>query len=304
MKLSIIYYFTNYSDNKLNALKSLEKIDNENVEVLVFNSCVDGKVFEFLNKLKFNKSKLKIINTYDSVGHSFAYNIGTRISNSDYIYYSNSRTLFDKELLKSILNELKKNPDIISINSNIKENKINGFNDFIEIGLSLKNFIFKKSFVINNHLSFTNYNYFHNVFVYEAILKTKNIFNISYNIEQRECSNCKYSYNLYDILKSAEIIFNKTILNDELKDNEKESINAILTVSILYEFIDKTIKSNLSDSSINIALNNANSVINKIYPKYKKNSFFIKNKNPIYKYILNFNPSLKYVKKEFTNIKK
>ena len=304
MKLSIIYYFTNYSDNKFNALKSLEEIDNENIEILVFNSCADSKTFEFLSKLKFSKSKLKIINTYEGVGHSFAYNIGTRISSSDYIYYSNSRTIFDEELINDILSSLKKDADIISINPNIKENKISGFNDFIEIGLSLKNFIFKREFVLNNNLNFTNYNYFHNVFVYETLLKTKNIFNINFNIQQKECANCRYSYNLYDILKSAEIIFNKTLLNDELNDSEKESINAILTVSILYEFIDKTMKSNLSDSSINIALSNANNVINKIYPKYKKNSFFIKNKNPIYKYILNFNPSLKFVKKEFANIKK
>lgn len=306
MKLSIIYYSSTFTDSMKKSLKSLMLMDDKNIEIIFIDSKADENVKQLLSSLKFTKSKVKWCYTFENLGHSYGYNLGLNEAKGKYVIFAGSKNIFSESLKSEIFNaiEKNKNTDIFLLDNNNLSISIKNIDEIILREMSLKHFIFKKKFLIDNGIKFEDFHHYHNLFIFNCLYKAKKIDNIKLS-SIFEMKLDKYTYNLYDILTSSELLFNKLNSISDIDSDFREKMLASITSSILYEFLYKMYVSNKDNVDvINSAINNANNCINKIYPEYKNNLFLIENKQKsIPKYLLSFAPNIKYIKTEFNKIK-
>lgn len=306
MKLSIIYYTSTFTDSMKKSLKSLSYLDDKGIEIIFIDSKSDENVKQLLNTMNFTNSKVKSCYTFQNLGHSYGYNLALSEARGKYVLFAGSKNIFNeswkKEVLESI--EKSKNVDIFLLDNNKASVSSKNVDEIVLKEMSLKHFIFRKKFLIDNEIKFEDFHHYHNLFIFNCLYKAKKIDNIKLSALCETKTN-KYTYNLYDILTSSELLYNKLNTISDIDESFRQKMLASIASSILYEFLYKIYVSNSDNSDvINSAINNANNAINKIYPEYKSNSFLIENKDKkIPKYLLSFTPSIKYIKNEFSKQK-
>lgn len=303
MKLTIVYYLSFLTESLKKSLKSLLEVDDKNIEIIFIDSGAPKQVKDIISTLSFTKSKIKMCYTFENLGHSYGYNLGMKQANGKYIVFAGSKSIFSSEFKDKILNTISKikNSDILFLSEKANTGKLNKDIDEIVLNeMSLKHFVFNLNFLQKNKIQFENYHHYHNLFIFNSIYKSSKINTIKIDTF-KEIKLDKYTYNLYDILTSSEILFNKLAYINDIDEEFKEKILASISISILYEFLYKIYISNKNNVDIiNSAINNANNCINKIYPEYKTNKFLLKNSdNKISRFIISFVPNIKFLKKEF-----
>ncbi len=306
MKLSIIYYTSTYTESMKKSLKSLTLLDDKDIEIIFIDSKADRNVKQLLSTLNFTNAKIKKCYTFENLGHSYGYNLGLDQCTSKYVIFTGSKNIFSESWKRNVLDAIdkSKNTDMFILSENILSISNKNIDDIILKEMSLKHYIFRKKILIDNEIKFENYHHYHNLFIFNCLLKAKKIDSIKLDC-MCEIKLDKYTYNLYDILISSELLYNKLNSLSNIDSGFKEKMLASITSSILYEFLYKIYNSSKGNLEvINSAINNANNCINKIYPGYKSNYFLLENKNKrIAKYLLSFTPNVKYIKSEFEKLK-
>ncbi|MGL4647454.1 MAG: glycosyltransferase [Mycoplasmoidaceae bacterium] len=300
MKLSIVYNISKHSDTLLNSLKSLANIKGGNFEIIfILNLKNNDLIKDIINKIDFKKIKTSFVFLNQNLGHSYAYNTGQKLSIGEYIYFAGGKNIFKEDFMEE-LEALTKNEvfDVIVLVDGgaikfTKESFIKNKNTDL---MNIKRKIINKHFIEENKLSFTNYKYFNLLYLFTLNEKAKKI---GY-IEKKVCDfmpTKKVNYNLYDILTSSEILFKK-VSESSFNNDKKDYYYMVITINILYDFIYKIFKNYDDKHVIQNAISNAYMLIEKIYPQFRENQYFIKNvSRKLPNYILNFKPTIKYCKK-------
>ena len=169
------YNVENYIARTLTSV--LEQSDND-FELIVINDGSTDKTLEITtNLLKNYNINYKIIDKKNG-GVSLARNIGIKEANGEYICFVDSDDLISNNLIKTVKNEIKKNPDFICWEYKIISDKINKISEYdnknykIDIfyekemflkelliyksfNISVWSAVYKKSIIIENNLYFS-----------------------------------------------------------------------------------------------------------------------------------------------------
>lgn len=317
-KISIIYHIYKNTENLKNSLNSILNLNNLNdIELIIFDDYAKDEVLKIINLENFKQIKnIKYISSSQNLGHAYSYNLGTKISNSDYVYFSGSECVFNKDFVKNVLefSDLYANPDILVFKNNLKNdllkknkidlNKNNVFNhlsaDLVyESESNISNKIFKREFLIKNKLEMVQNHFYPTVFILEVLAKAKKIVFIEKQLMQF-VDNLKPSFNLYDLLFQLEEFYEiKKRLNLSNKDYDK--ILEFWAIKIgFYDFINYVINSNLTDEEKILAISVSYKLIIKIYPKYQSNENIKLIKEKKWRdFFTKFKPKLLWVQKQF-----
>lgn len=314
-KISIIYHIYKNTANLKNSLNSILNLSDLNsVELIIFDDYATDEVLKIISLENFKQIKnIKYISSAQNLGHAYSYNLGTKISAADYVYFAGSECIFNKDFAKNILNfsDLYSNPDILVFKSNLKndllkKNKIdltknNVFNhlsaDLVyESENNISNKVFKKEFLIKNKLEMVENHFYPAVFILDVLAKAKKIVFIEEQLIQF-IKNPKPSFNLYDLLFQIEEFYEiKKRLN--LSNKEYDKVLEFWAIKIgFYEFIDYVIKSNLTDEEKILAINVSYKLLIKIYPKYQSNENIKLIKEKKWRdFFIKFKPKLSWIK--------
>ncbi len=299
MKLAIVYYLTSANENIKKSLAALAEIKSKNLEIILVDSNTSEELGEYVTNLKF-QSPVKKIDIYETLGHSYSYNLAFKQTDADYIYFSNARILFTEEMIETIMKVLtsKNKCDVYTFCPNQNKITSKSSSEILLREFALKYYVFSRKFLDEKELLFVNFHHYHNYFIYDALTKAKTLGCIPIDIDEHSLTRIVYTYNIYDILTSSEMIHD-LITRYDLEETEKEDTEAIVTFAILHDFLKRMIKTNTNNEAINSSINNAQKLINRLCPNYKQNKFINEHKdNKMCHYILNFQPTLKYIKKE------
>lgn len=319
-KISIIYHIYKNTTNLKNSLNSILNLSDLNsVELIIFDDYATDEVLKIISLENFKQIKnIKYISSAQNLGHAYSYNLGTKISASDYVYFAGSECIFNKDFVKNILNfsDLYANPDILVFKNNLKndllrKNKIdltknNVFNhlsaDLVyESENNISNKVFKREFLIKNKLEMVENHFYPAVFILDVLAKAKKIVFIEEQLIQF-IKNPKPSFNLYDLLFQIEEFYEiKKRLN--LSNKEYDKVLEFWAIKIgFYEFIDYVIKSNLTDEEKILAINVSYKLLIKIYPKYQSNENIKLIKEKKWRdFFIKFKPKLSWIKNSLTD---
>lgn len=319
-KISIIYHIYKNTTNLKNSLNSILNLSDLNsVELIIFDDYATDEVLKIINLEHFKQIKnIKYISSAQNLGHAYSYNLGTKISAADYVYFAGSECVFNKDFVKNILNfsDLYANPDILVFKNNLKndlskKNKIdltknNVFNhlsaDLVyESENNISNKVFKREFLIKNKLEMVENHFYPAVFILDVLAKAKKIVFIEEQLIQF-IKNPKPSFNLYDLLFQIEEFYEiKKRLN--LSNREYDKVLEFWAIKIgFYEFIDYVIKSNLTDEEKILAINVSYKLLIKIYPKYQSNENIKLIKEKKWRdFFIKFKPKLSWIKNSLTD---
>lgn len=316
MKLTIIYHV--YADIKT-LEKSLNSLFNQtcnDFEVIFIDDDASLEAKEILNKFDISDERFKVIRLFENYGRSFCYNLGLEKASGEYVYYAESKIIFKKDFVESIVNKTKeKKYDYINfIVKNVDTNHV--FEQDMEITkdnlsewivnstLTIRNKVLRKRLLEKNKITFVNYKNLYPIYLFEVISNSKNAYYISQELLTLENKNVRsnfYSYNLYDILESAFLLANK-INETNLEENMRDDFLVWLPKLCLCDFLWKMFESYDNEKVLSIAVNRAWTTMEKIDSTFKLNPslnlLFDKNtKN----YLKNFKPTYNYVRKTYFN---
>lgn len=314
-KISIIYHIYKNTANLKNSLNSILNLsDLGSVELIIFDDYATDEVLKIISLENFKQIKnIKYISSAQNLGHAYSYNLGTKISAADYVYFAGSECVFNKDFVKNTLNfsDLYANPDVLVFKNNLKNDllkkskidltKNNVFNhlsaDLVyESENNISNKVFKREFLIKNKLEMVENHFYPAVFVLDVLAKAKKIVFIEEQLIQF-VKNPKPSFNLYDLLFQIEEFYEiKKRLN--LSNKEYDKVLEFWAVKIgFYEFIDYVIKSNLTDEEKILAINVSYKLLIKIYPKYQSNENIKLIKEKKWRdFFIKFKPKLSWIK--------
>ncbi len=124
--VSIILLNLNDEKNTINCLRSLEKLDYPNYEIIIVDN---GSCLDSFNAIKRHAKKLKLktklIRLKQNKGFSQGNNIGVRASKAEYIVLLNNDTLVNKYWLKEMIKVMVENKNTAIVGSQI--NNISAF---------------------------------------------------------------------------------------------------------------------------------------------------------------------------------
>ncbi len=297
-KLAIVYYLTKLSDNLKNSIECFAKSKTKDIELILVNSNMDETVDEFLSTITFENITCKTVNIFENLGHSYAYNIALNLCQAQYVYFANSRIQWNEKVISTIVKGLSvKAHDLYTFMHGTKEISRKNSQKIIFRELALKYFIFNTKFLSDKEQLFVNFHHYHNLFIFQSLIKSKSVGCVDLQIDEMISPRVGYSYNVYDILSSSEMIYD-LIGKFDLDGDNKEDALAIVIFAVLHDFLGKMIKVNTSIDALTSSIINANNLVTRICPDYKENKFIQKYKDEeICKYVMNFTPTVKYIKK-------
>lgn len=318
MKLTIIYHLYNNTSTLSKSLNSLFNQTNNNFELILIDDCGTNSVKEILNEFDISGKNIALIRLFENYGRSFCYNLGVEKAKGEYIYFAESKNIFDKNFVEKILEKIKlkqkydyitflvdgfNNENVFSNDTEIKNEEFKEW--IVNCNLTIRNKVIAKKFLDDKKVSFINYKNLYPIYLYEIISNSEKSFFINENLMKLENKNYKsqlYSYNLYDILESAFILsqkINESNFDDELKDH----FEVWLSKLCLCDFLKKMFDSYDNEKVLTIAIKKAWETLEKIDATFKYNKCLNLLKNEKVKdYIKNFKPTFNYVKKNLSSI--
>lgn len=315
MKLSIVYYLDEANQNLKNSLDSLFFILTKDIEIIFIDDFCSDEVYKTLSEYDLSQKNIRIVKFSENMGVSYSSNFGLKIAKGEYIYFAEQKTLFSKDFCSIFLSiiENKKKYDFITFDKKLslllkeKQSDWEYHNDksnfdyafIVNSKLSIKYRIFNVKFLRSNNITFENFKNYHSLFIFDVLEKsTIGYISNQMMVDWFTSNDRSFDYNLYDILKSAEILNNK-INGLNISDDVKEAYFVWVSILILYEFIKKIFISYDGQKKIIAkSVTNAKDLIERIYPLYKKNKYLslLINKK-IYKQISEFKFDLNFMKK-------
>lgn len=315
MKLTVIYHLYKDVENLKDSLESLFNQDNNNFEIIFMDDNMSDEVYEIFSKYDVSNKRIKIISVQENFGRSYTYNLALSQAKGEYVYFTESRCKLKPNFVSSILDIISKNKyDFISFATrdltkgeskkdsyeyDSEKDKTPSF--IVNTKLSIKDKVFRRKFLNDNKITFIDFKNFYPLYLFDVLENCKIAY--FYNEKLIEWKKTKmgssYNYNLYDILESASILYEK-IENSQIEDEKKDAYKTWVTILILYEFVGKIINSYNNVKIFAKSLTNANELIEKLNLNYKKNpciNLLIDDQKK--QYIKNFKPTLSYLKKTF-----
>lgn len=321
MKITILYYL--YKDSKFlkESLDSLFNQTDNNFEIVFIEDCTSEEIHDCLRKYDLSDKRIKIIKFMENFGRSFAYNFALNKIKGSYVYFAESRCIFDPNFIKWLKENIdeKRNYDWMSFanseldlngksddirtinNGNYPENFLN----LVNTKLTIKDKLFRTKFLLSEKIEFIQFKSYFSLFIFDVLENYKEaaIINKILVFWKRE-NNEFYDYNLYNILESAEILKEK-INNCNSSDDKKDAYYTWLPILILFEFLSKMFASYENEKIVSISIKNAYDLIEKLDSNFKSNKYIsLLNNKRIYEYIKEFKPNYNFVKKVFTSMRK
>lgn len=314
MKISLIYHVYKDHTHLKESLDSIMNQTDKNYELILICDSPDENIYEIIDTYDFEKNnEVKIIKFMENFGKSFTYNFALDKVSGDYVYFAESRSVLEPNFVSKILEVIdgKDKYDYINflssknIISELENKEINKFDEdnlyfnIVNCKLTIKDKVFKKSFLIENKIEFIQYKTFHSLFMFNVFQNFEyGYFLNEHLITWKRNPKLGYEYNLYNVLESAEILSN--ILNNEVNDdNKREVFRTWIPIMILYEFVKKMYLSYPNNEKIVVkSIYNAMDLIERIEPNYKKNKYLdlLLDKKTL-KYLKEFKRNLSYVRK-------
>ncbi|EGZ31023.1 glycosyltransferase family 2 protein [Malacoplasma iowae] len=321
MKITVLYYL--YKDSKFlkESLDSLFNQTDNNFEIVFIEDCTSEEIHDCLRQYDLSDKRIKVVKFMENYGRSFAYNFALNKIKGSYVYFAESRCIFDANFVKWFKENIdeKKNYDWISFaNSELDLNEktedirtvINGnypenFLSLVNTKLTIKDKLFRTKFLLSEKIEFIQFKSYFSLFIFDVLENYKEaaIVNKILVLWKRE-NNEFYDYNLYNILESAEILKEK-INNCNSSDDKKDAYYTWLPILILFEFLSKMFASYENEKIVSISIKNAYDLIEKLDSNFKSNKYIsLLNNKAIYEYIKEFKPNYNFVKKVFTSMGK
>lgn len=319
MKLTIIYHLYEKTNTLEKSLNSLFNQSNKNFELILIDDCGSNETKTVLDNFDISGKNVSLIRLFENYGRSFCYNLGIERAKGEYIYCAESKNIFDKSFVDTVLKIIdeKKGYDYLSFLIESYDGKNKVFNEDTEINekefmpwivnssLTIRNKIIRKKFLEENKINFVNYKNLYPIYLYEIISNSKKAFFVNKELVKIEHKNNRletYSYNLYDILESAFLLSFK-INDSNLDDNLKDHFEVWLSKLCLHDFLKKMFDSYDNEKVLAIAIRKAWETLEKIDASFKYNKCLnLLSNQKVKDYIKNFKPTLNYVKKNLNSI--
>lgn len=316
MKITFIYHLYENSANLEKSIKSLLNQTSKRFEIIFIDDFAFDEVKKVLNSFDLSDKKIKIVRLFENYGRSFSYNLGLEKASGTYVYFAESKNVFDPDFVKTIVNiSENKKYDFIGFKTNIDdvnddfENEVEITKDnldknaslVVNCAITIRNKVFKKVFLEKNKINFTNFKNLYPVYLFEVFNSYETAYYVSKKLIDLESNenSIKYTYNLYNILESALLLSYK--INESQLDNKAKSDYLVwLPKLCIGDFLVKMFDSYDNEKTLSIAINKAWETLEKIDPSFRNNKSLDLLKNQkLKKYISFFKPTFNYVKKNF-----
>ena len=320
-KISIIYYINANTKNLKQSINSLIQLNLiEDAEVIILNDCASNDVIEILDASKiFTLPNVKIVTLSQSLGHSYCYNLGTKISSSNYVYYAGSEIKFQSNFLVELFNTIETNNkvhDLIIFKNNFERhftissslssdaNEIKIFTQLepellYDNDWNLANKIFNKEFLFRNKIEMIEFHHYPALFVLAVLSKFKKMLYINKTLTKLNHS-LKLTNNLYDFLFQIQEFYTIEKKINSSNKNIKAAIEFWTTKIVLYDFIQYIVNSDMSDKEKELAINSAYKLNLKLYNNFSENEYLkLINEKKWKNYFIAFKPKLSWIQKEF-----
>ncbi|MDE5545334.1 MAG: glycosyltransferase family 2 protein [Malacoplasma sp.] len=314
MKITFIYHLYENSTNLEKSIKSLLNQTSKSFEIIFIDDFASDEVKTILNSFDLSDKKFKIVRLFENYGRSFSYNLGLEKASGSYVYFAESKNIFEPDFVKTIINILdNKKYDFIGFKTNInnvnddfetekeitKEELSTNASFIVNCAISIRNKVFKKSFLEKKKINFVNYKNLYPIYLFDVLNSYETAFYSSkklLNLENGK-NSVKYTYNLYNILESA-LLLSYRINESQLDYDTKNNYLVWLPKLCIGDFLVKMFDSYSNEKTLSIAINKAWETLEKIDPSFRNNKSLDLLKNPELKeYICSFKPSFNYVKK-------
>ncbi|WP_169735584.1 glycosyltransferase family 2 protein [Mycoplasmoides alvi] len=318
VKISIIYYLNGNTKNLKNSINSLLQMNSiENVEIIIMNDCASNDVVDILTSSKILLHKnVKFVTLSQNLGHSYCYNLGLKISSSNYIYFAGQEIKFQNNFVTEILNLITDNKDqdlivfknnydrYFSISSKIDKEEVKLFTQLdseilCQNDWNLANKIFNKEFLIKNKIKMTEFHYYPALFVLSVFSKFKKMIYVHKSLAKLS-HTIKLTNNLYDFLFQIHEFYSIEKKINFLDKKMKDALEFWTTKITLYDFINYVINSDMNDEEKELAISSAYKLNLKLYSNFFVNECFnLINENKWKHYFKSFKPKLAWIQKEF-----
>ena len=125
--VSIIIPHHNNENILLNCLKSIYKSTYSNFEIIVVdNASTDNSI----KQAKLSYPNIRVIESSDNLGYAGGCNHGTKEAIGKYLFFLNNDTIIDSDCLEALVNKLKSNKNIASVQPKILNLKNKNYFDY------------------------------------------------------------------------------------------------------------------------------------------------------------------------------
>lgn len=314
MNISLIYHINSNYETLKQSLKSIFDQTCQDFEFVLIDDNSTEQVKNCINSFSFNKlKKFTYVNSNQKLGHSFSFNVGLDNAKGKYVYYLGSNVTLEKDFIKkmNLVIEKSESPDFIVLtNSGKEKNSIKTYktvnkNLFKILKPSIKDKVFKTSFLKKNKIYFENFQYYPILYLYKCLNVMESVVCVDDHLVDFS-PNRKYTYNLYDTFEQSDYLMAHKSEFNFLKTKENKDLYEFMIIySIIYTFlykIDHTYwsKTNLhSPKIIGKALHFSNKWLSANIPNWRENPILVNNEldldSKTIDYLKNFRFKLLYV---------
>lgn len=325
LTVNILCY--NAEKNIISTIKSIAKIRNKNIKIVIFDDCSQDKSVKTVEQLKKNDSRIFLIKNKKNIGVGNLRNLALKKTNSKYVMYVDAGDIVIYQSLKILIKRLegkKNNFDfgIVNFTSEKPEHKCMKFNGKIINSVNLIKQIEKKnienfrtvswryivlsSFIKKKNIRFTaNNRKIEDVeFISGIISKAKKIFNFNINLVHQkfyknsltETSGAKIKFtDLYYAWNAGKNILN----NAKIADKEIFNFNCKLIKKMIDPHLPSVLFFSLADMKKIYSLSIRKKILKNNLDKENEFIISIFNK-PKLEFELLKNKYLDYLKKKIT----
>ncbi|WP_342252669.1 glycosyltransferase [Spiroplasma endosymbiont of Amphibalanus improvisus] len=290
MLISFVVYFNKNLVDVIKTINSIKKQTLNNYEIIVINDsgyAQGNDLNDYIEEeAKLLNKQLKLIISSSSQGYTYAMNNAFNVVKGDYVMMAPlGGVSYDHDLCKNIQTQLKDTrPDLIEFirdnnqKTNSKLTKVKTIKDnkkiLVNMDSGIYNKLFKRELIIKNQLTFLNYTWYLQLFLYQFTFFADDY--LCANFEIGEWKEKALSYSIFDLTKQWIKIFNWYRSKDIIQDF-REELDYIYTRYLLLEFL--TFVKNFYNKSV------YNKAINEVRTRLKRRSKYISENE----YILNEN---------------
>lgn len=306
--LSIVFYANKRKENLSNSLINLQKINSNDVELIIFSDDAIPSVQEAINLFLLNQNKnIVYVQNKESLGPSFCFNTAICFARGKYIIFWDCNHLIDVNINQKIKKYLeKKTYDIVVLADDrepfyrLESHEINELNEELILYCAsngMSGLLFSLDFLKTNKISFVDLNWYPDVFLARVLIKFKSLLNLTDKVPVITYKKeVVFHYNIYDYLYQVDEFF-RIITKYGLYEKFKDAFDFWIVLICINNFVKKIFqtyaikisnKESMKKNSkiILTAINHIISITNKYIPNFEENKFFKPLKTKITRYFV------------------